>query len=74
VAGEDDVHAGAQTLQPRQVGDPPPGDLPRRAGVAGLHSAVLSRPDLLGEPFVKEVSALVIRYLAGGRSSRRARR
>jgi len=29
------------------------------------HAAVLTRPDLLGEPFVREVSAAVIRYLKG---------
>lgn len=34
------------------------------------HAAVLSRPDLLGEPFVREVSAVVIRYLTGGRPRR----
>jgi AcrR family transcriptional regulator len=38
------------------------------------HAAVLSRPELLGEPFVKEVSALVVRYLTGGSARRRARR
>jgi AcrR family transcriptional regulator len=38
------------------------------------HAAVLSRPELLGEPFVKEVSALVVRYLTGGGARRRARR
>ena len=38
------------------------------------HAAVLSRPELLGEPFVKEVSALVVRYLTGGGTRRRARR
>ena len=37
------------------------------------HAAVLSRPDLLGEPFVQEVSRVVVRYLTGGRRPRRAR-
>jgi AcrR family transcriptional regulator len=37
------------------------------------HAAVLSRPDLLGEPFVQEVSAVVVRYLTGGGKRRRAR-
>ncbi|HKE14068.1 MAG TPA: TetR/AcrR family transcriptional regulator [Kofleriaceae bacterium] len=35
------------------------------------HAAVLSRPDLLGEPFVEEVSAVVVRYLTGGGRERR---
>jgi AcrR family transcriptional regulator len=30
------------------------------------HAAVVSRPDLLSEPFVREVSAVVVRYLTGG--------
>ncbi len=38
------------------------------------HAAVLSRPDLLGEPFVREVSAVVIRYLTGGRLRRSRKR
>jgi AcrR family transcriptional regulator len=38
------------------------------------HQAVLSRPDLLGEPFVREVSAVVIRYLTGARPRRSATR
>ena len=38
------------------------------------HAAVLSRPDLLGEPFVEEVSAVVVRYLTGGRGRGRRRR
>jgi AcrR family transcriptional regulator len=38
------------------------------------HAAVLSRPDLLGEPFVEEVSAVVVRYLTGGGRRRRRRR
>jgi AcrR family transcriptional regulator len=38
------------------------------------HAAVLSRPELLGEPFVTEVSGLVVRYLTGGGARRRARR
>ena len=29
------------------------------------HAAVLTRPELLGEPFVREVSAAVVRYLKG---------
>lgn len=38
------------------------------------HAAVLSRPELLGEPFVQEVSAVVIRYLTGGRLRRSRKR
>ncbi len=38
------------------------------------HAAVLSRPELLGEPFVREVSAVVIRYLTGGRLRRSRKR
>lgn len=29
------------------------------------HTAVLSRPELLGEPFVREVTSVVVRYLRG---------
>jgi hypothetical protein len=29
------------------------------------HTAVLSRPELLGEPFVHEVANVVVRYLRG---------
>ncbi len=29
------------------------------------HAAVLTRPDLLGEPFVREVTGAVVRYLKG---------
>jgi AcrR family transcriptional regulator len=38
------------------------------------HAAVLTRPDLLGEPFVREVSAVVVRYLTGGRPRRSRKR
>jgi len=34
------------------------------------HAAVLSRQDLLGEPFIAEVTAVVTRYLTGGSSAR----
>jgi hypothetical protein len=30
------------------------------------HAAVLTRPDLLGPAFVREVTAVVVRYLRGG--------
>ncbi|HEX4339541.1 MAG TPA: TetR/AcrR family transcriptional regulator [Polyangiaceae bacterium] len=33
------------------------------------HAAVLTRPDLLGEPFIREVSLAVVRYLVGSRKA-----
>lgn len=33
------------------------------------HAAVLGRPELLGEPFVHEVTSVVVRYLTGGSPS-----
>jgi AcrR family transcriptional regulator len=38
------------------------------------HAAVLSRQDLLGERFVEEVSAVVVRYLTAGTARRGGRR